>query len=97
MNRSREESCAVKQAALTKLGGKVLEAAQVLAGCLSSGGKVLFFGNGGSAVDAQHLAAELVVKHQVNRGPLAARSGTVAHGRFCDALLAVQTRDTCAT
>ncbi|MDP2859434.1 MAG: D-sedoheptulose 7-phosphate isomerase [Bacillota bacterium] len=66
------ESCMVKQATLSKLRDKILEAAQVLAGCLSSGGKVLFFGNGGSAADAQHLAAELVVKYQVNRGPLAA-------------------------
>ena len=67
-----QESCEVKQATLLKLRGKLLEAAQIIADCLSSGGKVLFFGNGGSAADAQHLAAELVVKYQVNRGPLAA-------------------------
>ncbi len=67
-----QESCTVKQATLAKLREKMLEAAQILAECLSSGGRVLFFGNGGSAADAQHLAAELVVKYQVNRGPLAA-------------------------
>jgi D-sedoheptulose 7-phosphate isomerase len=39
---------------------------------LESGNKILFFGNGGSASDAQHLAAELVVRYKVNRGPLAA-------------------------
>lgn len=39
---------------------------------LASGGKLLFFGNGGSAADAQHLAAELVVRYRVNRRPLAA-------------------------
>ena len=67
-----QESCAVKQASLEKLSDKILHAAEILTGCLSSGGKVLFFGNGGSAADAQHLAAELVVKYQVSRAPLAA-------------------------
>jgi D-sedoheptulose 7-phosphate isomerase len=39
----------------------VAEAARVLAASLRSGGKLLICGNGGSAADAQHLAAELVV------------------------------------
>lgn len=39
---------------------------------LARGGKILFFGNGGSAADAQHLAAELVVRYRVNRKALAA-------------------------
>ncbi len=38
---------------------------------LASGKKILFFGNGGSAADAQHLAAELVVRYRVNRRALA--------------------------
>lgn len=38
---------------------------------LSSGKKILFFGNGGSAADAQHLAAELCVRYRVNRRALA--------------------------
>lgn len=38
---------------------------------LDAGGKVLFFGNGGSAADAQHLAAELVVRFRQNRRALA--------------------------
>ena len=37
---------------------------------LKSGNKVLFFGNGGSAADAQHLAAELVVRYRANRRAL---------------------------
>ncbi|QIF06169.1 D-sedoheptulose 7-phosphate isomerase [Roseimicrobium sp. ORNL1] len=45
--------------------------AKRLVECLKSGGKVLFFGNGGSAADAQHLAAELVVRYRVNRAALA--------------------------
>ena len=39
---------------------------------LNAGNKIMFFGNGGSAADAQHLATELVVRYKVNRGPLAA-------------------------
>src|ERR1700751_1853457 len=37
----------------------VAEAGEAMANCLRSGNKILFFGNGGSAADAQHLAAEL--------------------------------------
>ncbi|CAA7613491.1 Phosphoheptose isomerase [Candidatus Terasakiella magnetica] len=43
---------------------------------LNAGGKILFFGNGGSAADAQHLAAELVVRYRVNRKALAAAALT---------------------
>lgn len=45
--------------------------AQASAECLRKGGKVLAFGNGGSAADAQHLAAELVNRFRVDRPPLA--------------------------
>lgn len=41
-------------------------------GTLRSGGKVLFCGNGGSAAEAQHLAAEYVVRFSRERAPLAA-------------------------
>ena len=43
---------------------------------ISGGGKILFFGNGGSAADAQHLAAELIVRYRVNRAPIAAMALT---------------------
>jgi len=43
-----------------------------IAHCLKQGNKVLFFGNGGSASDAQHLAAEFVVRYHKERAPLAA-------------------------
>jgi D-sedoheptulose 7-phosphate isomerase len=39
--------------------GAVVEVADTMTKCLRSGNKILFFGNGGSAADAQHLAAEL--------------------------------------
>jgi D-sedoheptulose 7-phosphate isomerase len=40
--------------------------------CLQGGGKILFFGNGGSAADAQHLATELTVRFKANRKAIAA-------------------------
>jgi D-sedoheptulose 7-phosphate isomerase len=43
---------------------------------LVGGGKILFFGNGGSAADAQHLAAELVVRYRVERPAMAAMALT---------------------
>lgn len=39
---------------------------------LEQGGKLLFFGNGGSAADAQHLATELGVRYKTDRAPIAA-------------------------
>jgi D-sedoheptulose 7-phosphate isomerase len=50
----------------------VVAAARLLAGALREGQKILIFGNGGSAADAQHLAAEFVNRFQVERPPLAA-------------------------
>ncbi len=47
-------------------------AARAMAGSLSAGGKILFFGNGGSAADAQHLAAELVNRMALERRAIAA-------------------------
>lgn len=47
----------------------------MLAACLKSlkaGGKIFFFGNGGSAADAQHLATELTVRYKTDRAPIAA-------------------------
>jgi len=49
--------------------------AGLLAACVKSlrgGGKLMFFGNGGSAADAQHLAAELTVRYKADRAALAA-------------------------
>jgi D-sedoheptulose 7-phosphate isomerase len=51
---------------------KLTTAARLLAEAFRDGHKVLIFGNGGSAADAQHLAAEFVNRFQVERPPLAA-------------------------
>ena len=53
-------SIAVKQRTLEACGGAILAAAAALAASLKEGGKALLCGNGGSAADCQHLAAELV-------------------------------------
>lgn len=40
--------------------------------CVRGGGKLIFFGNGGSAADAQHIATELTVRYVTDRAPIAA-------------------------
>jgi D-sedoheptulose 7-phosphate isomerase len=52
--------------------GPTLVAAQVMKDALTAGKKLLVFGNGGSAADAQHIATEYVVRYAVTRRPLAA-------------------------
>jgi D-sedoheptulose 7-phosphate isomerase len=52
--------------------GEILRAAAVIRAATASGRKVLVFGNGGSAADAQHLAAELVGRFEIERPALAA-------------------------
>ncbi len=56
-------------AALEKDFTRMLDAC---AASISHGGKILFFGNGGSAADAQHLATELTVRFVKSRKPIAA-------------------------
>jgi len=53
-------------------GRQIVEAARLISDCLAAGGKLLLFGNGGSAADAQHLAAEFVGRFVVERPGLAA-------------------------
>ncbi len=50
----------------------VREAAELIGACLAAGNKVLVCGNGGSAADAQHFAAELVGRFEIDRRALAA-------------------------
>ena len=72
IRRQLEESARVKQAFSDVLVERILQFAQRCAASLRGGGKVVFFGNGGSAADALHLAAELVVKLHDDRRALAA-------------------------
>src|SRR5882762_9058790 len=66
------ESARVKQAFSDALIARIAEFAQRSASAIRSGGKLVFFGNGGSAADAQHLAAELVVRLRTERPGLPA-------------------------
>jgi D-sedoheptulose 7-phosphate isomerase len=66
------DSAGLKQAAAKVLAAPVARAGRRLAEALRAGGKVLACGNGGSAADAQHFAAELVNRFEIERPPLAA-------------------------
>jgi D-sedoheptulose 7-phosphate isomerase len=62
------------QEAIAKLNAMSEQIAPLAAAWLTAlkdGKKIIFFGNGGSAADAQHLAAELVVRYRINRPALA--------------------------
>ncbi len=67
-----EESIAAKQASLAKMPNEITQACQLLIQCLQQNGKILCCGNGGSAADSQHFAAELVNRFMVERRPLPA-------------------------
>jgi D-sedoheptulose 7-phosphate isomerase len=66
------ESARLKQEASQALAAPIARAGALLAEALRAGGKVLACGNGGSAADAQHFAAELINRFEVERAPLAA-------------------------
>jgi len=55
-----------------ELAGSISKLGEVVVDTLRGGGKVMFCGNGGSAADAQHLAAEYVIRFGRERAPLAA-------------------------
>ena len=58
--------------ALHNLTDDVANSAQLCINCLRDGGKILIFGNSGSAADAQHIAAELVGRYKTDRKGLSA-------------------------
>ena len=66
------ESIEAKRAFFDSHAGAVARAAELLIEAIKSDGKVLIFGNGGSAADAQHIAAELVNRLNYDRPPIAA-------------------------
>jgi D-sedoheptulose 7-phosphate isomerase len=72
IRRQLEESARVKQSFSGELVGRIAQFAEKSAAALRAGGKLVFFGNGGSAADAIHLAAELVVRLRTERPGLAA-------------------------
>ena len=65
-------SLEAKQRTLEMMGPCIAQAAELLAERLRKGNKILICGNGGSAADAQHFAAELVNRFEIERPGLAA-------------------------
>ena len=73
---SLKESAALKIRLAEELSDKIEAAAQLIIDAYKKGKKVLLFGNGGSAADAQHIAAEWVGRYKKERPPLPAIAPT---------------------
>jgi D-sedoheptulose 7-phosphate isomerase len=71
------ESLRVKQTMLQECAESLAAICAALAERLGQGGKLLLFGNGGSAADAQHIAAEFVGRYQCERAAIPAMALTV--------------------
>ena len=67
-----EESMAIKRHFFEQNAAALVSGARAMANAVHSGGKILIFGNGGSAADAQHMAAEMVGRMLIDRRPLPA-------------------------
>lgn len=67
-----EQSNTTKERCIRENLDGIVVVADRLAACITAGNKILLFGNGGSAADAQHLAAEFVNRFRIERPPLAA-------------------------
>jgi D-sedoheptulose 7-phosphate isomerase len=67
-----QDSAQTKLDAMELLAAPISDAVQTMVACLVNDGKILACGNGGSAADAQHFAAELVGRFEVERQELAA-------------------------
>lgn len=65
-------SIETKRAALEQMNAPIVAAIEAMVECLRAGGKVMACGNGGSAADSQHFAAELLNRFEREREPLAA-------------------------
>ena len=66
------EHLKVANKTLESIGESIEIAAKICIDCLRSGNKILIFGNGGSAADAQHIAAEIVGRYKKERKGLSA-------------------------
>jgi D-sedoheptulose 7-phosphate isomerase len=67
-----KESNRVKDIFINENLGKLINVIEAITAALKAGNKILLFGNGGSAADAQHLAAEFVNRFIIERPPLPA-------------------------
>ncbi len=67
-----EEGVLLRQKYFAQCAPSIEQAARLLASSIAQGGKILLCGNGGSAADAQHIAAEIVNRFLLSRPPLPA-------------------------
>ena len=72
IRRAFDESVRAKQAFLRDSIDVVVQAVEAIVTAFGNGNKLLIFGNGGSAADAQHIAAEFVNRYRIERPPLPA-------------------------
>ncbi|MFQ6007823.1 MAG: SIS domain-containing protein [Candidatus Zixiibacteriota bacterium] len=67
LKRLAEECSLLRRTVIEKLGEQLLDLSDVISGVIGTGGKLLIAGNGGSAADACHFAAEMVVRLTADR------------------------------
>lgn len=72
-----KESITLKETFINTNSEKIAYLVELILDTLKKGGKILLFGNGGSAADAQHIAAEFVNRFKRDRDPLPALALTV--------------------
>jgi D-sedoheptulose 7-phosphate isomerase len=72
--RQNIDAAVIQFQTIAELGPQVLQAAELVLECLTSGNKLLICGNGGSAADASHLATEFVCRYREDRRPYPAIS-----------------------
>src|SRR3989338_6287624 len=86
-----EESIQVKRSFLKDNLGALVTAIDLIAQAVLRGNKFLLFGNGGSAADAQHIAAEFVNRFRIERPPLPALALAIsASGNAANVLAAIE-------
>ena len=75
----------VKRLTAARCSGDAMKAAEMIAACLRSGGKLMLCGNGGSSADSQNLAAEFgaTLDHRRPHGGLAAAARWRIIATFC--------------
>ncbi len=72
LNEAFEESIIAKSKTLELYSNSIINAAEIIYEAIKNGNKILICGNGGSAADSQHLAAEFIVRFKNNRDPIPA-------------------------
>ena len=72
VSRILKEGAEIRLKMIETMTADILEAGKAIADAFKAGGKVLLFGNGGSAADAQHIAAEFMNRFLIERPPLPA-------------------------